>query len=302
MKILPKMIKPNRHSPFKLIPGFIGFILITLLFLSCDSADESSDEAFSASLTETEQEIAEVDDTAENINEIVESAYLEILSTAFFKSSDYKNNYDKRFLADCVDISKTPMDGYLEIILDYGEGCTTKKNHLAKGKIIIHADASISNSTMSMTYTFDNFYIDDKKIEGTVEKLRIRSNDNGNPQSQITRKMTMIWPDNSSASIEGQRTREWIKGSENDLWGDNEFSITGNWTIIRRNGKAYSSNIVEPLIRTLACRFTISGIIEIETQEEISQLNFGDGQCDDLATITKNGKSYQIHIRKRKGK
>lgn len=297
-----KMILADQNPLFKLSNRFIGLILLLVLFISCDSEDRSSDDEFSASLIDTEQEIAEVDDTAESINEIVESAFLEILSTTLFKSSDYKSNYDKRFLSDCVDISKTPKDGYIEIILDYGEGCTTKKNHFAKGKINIRAEGSITNSTMTITYTFDNFYINDKKIEGTVEKQRMRSNENGNPQAQITRNMTMIWEDNSSSSIEGQRTREWIKGTHNELWGDNEFSITGNWTISRRNGKVYSSTIVEPLIRTMACRFTVAGIIEIESQEERSQLNFGDGECDDLATITKNGKSYQIHIRKRKGK
>lgn len=292
-------LKQNLH--FR-TPSIIScLLLVAILFYSCDSDDGSPVEEFNASIIDTEQEIVELDDTTENINEIIESAYLEVATEDFFKSSDYKNDKDKRFLSSCVVISKELMDGYSEIVLDYGDGCTTKKQHEAKGKIIIHVQASPESKTVNMTYTFDNFYINDKKIEGTVEKERIKSNENGNPQSQISRNIKIIWEDDTYSSIQGQRTREWIDGNDNDQWGDNVFSITGNWTITKRDGRVSTSSIIEPLIRMLACRFTVSGIIEIETADKTSQLNFGDGECDEMATITKNGNSYEVHIRRKKG-
>ena len=285
------------------LPAFLGCILlVTLLFSSCNSDNSASDAEFNSLILEEAQEMAEIDDTSENINEIIESAYLEIATSDFFKSSEYKGQQDKRFLSDCVMITKELKDNYLEIILDYGDGCTTKKEHEAKGKIIIHVDPSLENLTVNMTYSFDNFYINGKKIEGSVEKLRSRNNNIGNPQSQITRNIKIIWEDGAYSTIEGQRTREWIDGNDNDLWGDNVFSITGNWTITKRDGSVYTSHIIEPLIRTLACRFMISGLVEIKTNGELSQLNYGDGECDDMATITKDGISYEIHIRRKKGK
>ena len=285
------------------VSAFAGYMLMaTLLFSSCDSDNSASDEEFNSLVIEEALEIAEIDDTSENINEIIESTYLEIATSDFFKSSEYKSQQDKRFLSDCVMITKELKDDYLEIVLDYGEGCTTKKEHEAKGKIIIHVDPSIENLSVNMTYSFDDFYINGKKIEGSVEKLRSRSNNIENPQSQITRNIKIIWEDGAYATIEGQRTREWIDGNDNDLWGDNVFSITGNWTITKRDGAVYTSNIIEPLIRTLACRFIISGLAEIKTNGELSQLDYGDGECDDMATITKDGKSYEIHIRRKKGK
>ncbi len=296
-----KKIPEIKNKLLLKVPALVGYMLMAaLLFSSCDSDNSASDEEFNSLVIEEAQEIAEIDDTSENINEIIESAYLEIATSDFFKSSEYKSQQDKRFLSDCVMITKELKDGYLEIVLDYGDGCTTKKEHEAQGKIIIHVDPSIENLTVNMTYSFDDFYINDKKIEGSVEKLRSRSNNIGNPQSQVTRNIKIIWEDGAYATIEGQRTREWIDGNDNDLWGDNVFSITGNWTITKRDGTVFTSTIIEPLIRTLACRFITSGLVEIKTNGELSQLNYGDGECDDMVTISKDGKSYEIHIRRKK--
>ncbi len=302
MKNIPYVKKFKKNLLLKFPALLVCFLLVTTLFSSCDGDNATLGEEFNSSIIIDAQEIAEIDDTSENINEIIENAYLEIATSDFFKSSEYKNQQDKRFLSDCVVISKTLLDDYIEIILDYGEGCTTKKQHYAKGKIIIHVDPSLEQANVSMTYTFDDFYINDKKIEGSVEKVRSRTNDDGNPQSQINRNIKIIWEDGTYSTIEGQRTREWVDGNDNEIWGDNEYRITGNWIITKRDGTVSTSKIIEALTRTLACRFIISGIVEINTAEQISQLDYGNGECDDLATITKNGNNYEIHIRRTKGK
>jgi len=301
MKNVSKMNEFKQNLLVK-VSVFLGFFLLSmLLFSSCDSDNSASDEAFNSLNIEEAQEIAEIDDTSESINEIIESSYLEIATSDFFKTSEYKNQQDRRFLSDCVLISKELKEGYVEIILDYGEGCTTKRQHEAKGKIIIHIDPSIETATVNMTYSFENFYINDKKIEGSVQKLRSRTNANGNPQSQITKNIKIIQEGGAYSTIEGQRTREWIDGQGNELWGDNVFSITGNWTITKKDGTVFTTTIIEPLIRTLACRFIITGLVEIKKADTMSQLDYGSGECDDIATITKDGSSYEIHIRKKKG-
>ncbi len=290
------------HSNFNV---FLGCVLLCLfLFTSCNSDGDSigTQEDLNSLSIEEAKEIAEIDDTSENINEIIESTYLEIARNDFFKLSEYKKQRDNRFLSDCVLISKELKDGYVEIVLDYGDGCLTKKQHEVKGKIIIHMDPNMETRSIVLTYSFDDFFIDDKKIEGTVEKKRLRSNAKGNPESQINKNVKIIWDKGAYVTIEGLRTREWIEGKDNKVWGDNVFSITGNWIISKKNGDIFTSTIKEPLIRSMACRFIISGIVEIKKADKTSQLDYGDGACDDKATITKNGKSYEIQIRKKKRK
>ena len=283
------------------VPFLIGALtMIALFFTACDNDTGSSDEEFSSSIVLEAEELAEIEDTNENINEIIENTYLEVAISDFFKSSDYKNQPDRRFLSDCVLISKNLKEGLWEIILDYGEGCSTKKGHEVKGKINILVNLDLEASTILMNYSFDDFYMNNKKIEGSVEKQRSRTNERGNPQAKVNRNIKIIWEDGTYITIEGQRTREWIDGSDNDLWSDNVFLITGNWKITKKDGTVYLYNIIEPLTRTLACRFITSGIVAIEKGDTLSQLDYGNGECDDLATLTKQNESYEIHIRRSK--
>jgi hypothetical protein len=98
----------------------------------------------------------------------------------------------------------------------------------------------------------------------------------------------------------GERTREWIEGSDNLIWSDNVFSITGKLTITKRNGDLRTSTIIEPLIKNMACKFLVSGLIEIEKNDKLRSIDYGNGECDDLVTLTSNGKEYEIHIRRQK--
>lgn len=291
---MPKLKLQNALS---LIPGFM---ILCLLLVSCDNDDNTVESTSIDADLEIASEVAEIDDTSENVNEIIEGTFLEVASTDFYKSADYKFQADRRFLSDCVVISKEIKEEYIEITLDYGDGCTTKRDHVAKGKIIIQADLNIKDAAVQMNYTFEDFYINDKKIEGQVEKMRLRNNDNGNRESKINRDIKIIWEDGSFSTIKGERVREWIEGDDNDIWSDNVYSITGSWTVTRKSGTVCSGTIVEPLIRNLACKFIVSGIVEIESNDNTKQLDYGDGSCDDVAVLTRNGETFEIKIRRKR--
>ena len=50
----------------------------------------------------------------------------------------------------------------------------------------------------------------------------------------------------------------------------------------------------------MACKFLVSGVIDIEKNDKSRSVDYGDGACDDLATLISNGKTFEIHIRKKK--
>ena len=279
-----------------------GISLICLFLVSCNNEDDSVDSRSVTADLEIAEEIVEIDDTGESINEIIEGAFLEVATTDFYKTAEYKTQANRRFLSDCVIISKELKEDYIEIILDYGEGCTTKRDHVAKGKIIIHTDRNTKNAVVNMDYTFDDFYINDKKIEGQVEKTRFRNNDNGNRESRIIKGINMTWEDGSFSSIKEERNREWIAGDDNKIWSDNVFSITGNSVITRKNGKEFTKTIIQPLIRNLACKFIVSGTVEITSGDKTRQIDYGDGSCDDVAMLTRNDETFEIKIRRKRKK
>ena len=72
--------------------------------------------------------------------------------------------------------------------------------------------------------------------------------------------------------------------------------------IIRKNGTERTVTVVKPLKRKMACRFLVSGSVEIQKNEKTITLDYGDGTCDDLATITNGDLTREIHLIKRRRK
>jgi len=283
----------------KIAPIITSLFLLGIMLVSCNNENDSITD--NSSLYELSEafETTEIDDVSENVNDIVESAYFELAISNLSKSQDSKTNNNNRFLSECVTITKVITSQYIELTLDYGDACTTKKEDVLSGKIQMFISPNLEDKSVVIDYSFDNFYFNDKKIEGSVNKIRTRSNENGNPQAVINRDIKITWQDASSSLIKGERKREWIEGTDNLLWADNVFSITGNWTITKRDGNIRTSTIVEPLIRNMACKFLVSGVVEIEKTDKKKILDYGDGECNDLASLTVEGKTYEIHLRKR---
>ncbi len=240
----------------------------------------------------------EIEDVSEGINEIIENAYFDIENNTALKSNTDKNSQE-RFFPDCLTITKVITDNYKKVTLDFGEGCTTRNDNFLSGIIIMEISYNNGDQIVNIDYSFDNFYFNNKKVEGEVHKLRMRDNGNGNPQAIINRDIKIIWEDDSFISIKGERTREWIEGFDNDFWGDNVFLITGTWTLTKKDGTVRTATVIEPLKRKTACRFLVSGVVEIKNNDNALTLNYGNGECDSLAIVTIGDKEYEIQLKKR---
>jgi hypothetical protein len=77
---------------------------------------------------------------------------------------------------------------------------------------------------------------------------------------------------------------------------DDEYTITGNGSGINRKGNAYTLTIQNPLIVKMACKYITQGIIEFVNSKKTLEIDYGNGSCDDDATITINGVTYNIKL------
>ena len=136
-------------------------------------------------------------------------------------------------------------------------------------------------------------------VEGNSSITRFRTNENGNPQSVAEARFEATWPNGDTASFNGTRTREWIEGYGSGTWGDNVFLITGNATYTNRLGNTWKRTLITPLRRELACRFIVSGVLEISRNGNAVSLDFGDGRCDNKAILTyPDGTTKEINLRR----
>ena len=276
----------------KLTFGIIAIALLMLVFTGCNESDtiieEPANEAIDLKAAETE---AEIDKVSDETSAIIEEAFL------MEEFPETKSHSTDRYLPDCVTITIVIVQNMKTVTIDFGEGCELRNGNFVSGKIIMEYEKDPEAATKMITYAFEDFYFNGKKVEGGGSILRERSNENGNPQSTKTFDVTVTWPDNTFANKNGVKVREMIEGQGTFAWGDNVFLITGNWEFTRRNGTILSAKVVEALRRELACKFLVSGILELNKNENNAILNYGDGECDDLATVSINGgEEREIHL------
>jgi len=276
----------------KLTFGIIALALFGLVLTSCNDSDtiqeDLSTEAIDLKAVETE---AEIDKVSDESSAIIEEAYL------MEEFPNTKSNVTDRYLPDCVTITVVIVQNMKTVTLDFGDGCELRNGNLVSGKIIMVYERDPEAATKMITYSFEDFYFNGKNVGGGGSILRERSNENGNPQSTKTFDITVTWPDNTFANKNGMKVREMIEGQDTLAWGDNVFLITGNWMFTKKDGTKLSAEVVEALRRELACKFLVSGIIKLTKNKNSAVLSYGDGECDDLATVSINGgEGREIHL------
>lgn len=210
-----------------------------------------------------------------------------------------KGNAGSGFIPDCVTITKVITDTMVEKTIDFGEGCELPNGNVLSGIIFMSYAKDMEEATKMIELELSGFTFNEIAVEGGASILRQRANEAGNPQSDVSSNFNATWPDGETASWEGNRTREWIEGYGSGFWGDNVFLITGSRTFVSRAGNTFNRTVIEPLRRELACRFLVSGVLQINRNDLTAELDFGDGSCDAFGELTyPNGETETITLRR----
>ena len=107
--------------------------------------------------------------------------------------------------------------------------------------------------------------------------------------------ITVNFPNTTvTATRNGLRIAEWVEGVGSGTWLDNVYHISGNWDTTFTNGFERTGEVTETLVRKLSCIYLVRGVIEIQQEGLIGEIDFGDGNCDNLATLRFNGEEYPI--------
>lgn len=271
---------------FKKQRGILVVVMSLFLMTACQNENETATEIIEEAVMDDElaKRSAEIDLMSDDIGLIVEEASLENEST-------------ESFLPPCVVITTEISEGFRERTLDFGDGCELPNGNFVSGIIILRYEANAAIALREIAVTFTNFTRNGVLIEGTRSVARILANEAGNPQSTAQVNMQVTWPDETTATREGTRIREWIEGVGSGTWTDNVFLITGNASTTGRLGNTHAANITNALRREAVCTFVVSGIVELSRNDNTGILAYGDGSCDGEATWTNpNGQTQTIYL------
>lgn len=195
------------------------------------------------------------------------------------------------------------------IVVDYADGCDVSwfqyKERIRKGKIIIKVSGPMWEEGSYREVTFEDFSINDFKVEGRRTVSNEGTWDEGEYRdlhyfSVLLEGGQVTTPEGQVITKEVSRTRTFVEGFDT-RWDtrDDKWHIKGVANGINRNGVAFTREIISPLWKEIGCRFITHGTILIQAEGRPDAiLDYGDGTCDAEATITIDGETRTIRLRR----
>lgn len=182
------------------------------------------------------------------------------------------------------------------ITIIYGEDCITRRGITKTGTVIITLSDTITNPGAVYTVEYVDMLVGNKAVEKTATYTNEGQNENGNWVISSESVTTVTKDDTLVITREYSQTREWLSGFETREFKDDIFLKSGGGSISVNGELKFEREIIEPLLIDRSCQFILSGIVEITRNEESMMIDFGDGECDNIAVVTKDGESEEIEL------
>jgi hypothetical protein len=183
------------------------------------------------------------------------------------------------------------------VTIDFGNGCLGRDGKYRKGKIVTIFTNRMLVPGAKVSTTFVGYHVDSFHVEGThITENTSTSNMQGLKVSVIDGKITNTtsakWRKWNSVKnilqIEGNGTVNFPL--------DDVYKITGAATGANSVGHTWSSTIVEPLIKKFTCRWIVKGTVRLVRNGREALLDYGNGNCDNLAIVYINGVAHTITL------
>lgn len=261
----------------------------SLIFTGCSDDDEENTQ-MQTDLVAQSKTSSEIDAVTDDILYIIENEYNNQTAGRPQGTLDSPS-----FLPDCATSVTTTADNNWETTVDFGTtGCEMPNGNILKGIIIINGSTDFTAMSQTINYSFENFYHNNRLIEGNRYVVRVLENENGNPQSTIQLDFTVTFPNGLVVTREGSRVWEWIEGVDtvfNPL--DNVYLVTGEWTT-NFPEDTLNTEVTTALKVKTTCGYIVEGILTFTTTNNTLMLNYGSGTCDNQATVSLNGGAESI--------
>jgi hypothetical protein len=240
---------------------------------------------------------------------------LDFTKSAQAESSDFKviNDYGikepgiKTVNEDTVSVTITDTDGDFPktLVLNFGSACSCNDGHVRQGKVIVvfsghwGLDSIEVNTTAEVS--FEEYYVDGVKHEGTFKATYLGKNDSNGPKYEWkATNAKLIYPDSTFISWNSTKNISWVAGYKTlDDRTDDVFYVNGTKTGVSKKGLTFTAKVTKDLKVVNSCQDgTITeGIFGLTPQNKPKRIvDFGDGTCDRIATVTIDGVTYKINF------
>jgi len=266
------------------------FLVLIILIIAACKKDASTDSTLLSqpgdiSTTEGSQVIG--DRAFEGLNGIVDG----YVTLSGLKSAA---------IGTCPNITATVSTSFpILITFDWGTGCTSADDGVTRsGKITASLSGLMNVVNSVMTFTFQDFVCDGNKITGT-HKVTYKGLNAGNnwPRYAVLTEAKIEFPDKKSITYRAEYIRLQSEGANTLIPEDNVWRIEGNSSGVSREGVDWTASYPSALVKKASCKWFSSGTILITPATGLTRtLNFGDGICDNKATLKIGDTTINIEL------
>jgi hypothetical protein len=265
----------------------LGLAMMAFFAVSCDKEDTTPDSSIVVQETESEEFGVEIDAIADEAFETAEAAAL-------------KSATPMCYLTDCATVTLTKSETVNVLTVDFGSGCVGYDGKTRTGKIIITTE-SFAETNKLRTFSFDGYTVNGHAISGTIEKNITNNLDANSRLAVISEDFTIELANNKGTLTRTAELTRLYEFGTVGLVRDNRFTTWGITQFTNAKGQSITKTVLEatPKLYKTICRQVVSGIMTIDFgNDKVWTVNFGDGTCDHLATVTNGEDSWVVRLRK----
>lgn len=221
----------------------------------------------------------------------------------------YRIDEGNSILSICASVTVTPDStgpgGSVDI--DFGsQNCYCRDFRFRRGIIHVQFTGAYRDSGTVITTTFNNYYVGRDSINmHKVTGTKIVTNKGHNADNHLWYTVNVNGQlENKNEQIlswSSQRQREWIAGESTtgiNAWTDDQYYIRGSAEGTSFEGTHFTVNITKRLWVALDCAYVKEGTFELTpTGKPTRVFDYGDGICNDSATVTVNSTVFPIRLR-----
>ena len=268
------------------------FALLVISFISCDKNDEVQTD------NNVDREMVGANMTADFTSELDFNTGIDVASNNSSYSNRNSNEVTTVPACATVTVNNTTPGVFPKIFtIDFGTSCT--QNGITRSGILtITLSGYVMNNGSTMTIERSNYYVNLRKIEGTI----VYTNQTTNVSiPQWTRTITngkITLPNGAVFTHSGTRTVKQTAGVATVTLGDNIYEvISGTHTVNRPNGTTLTATILQPLIKKYSCNYISLGELDLQGTVLDGVLDYGNNECDNLAIyIHADGQIYNVNL------
>ena len=191
------------------------------------------------------------------------------------------------------------------IVIDFGATpCVGLFSRSRQGKIIVNYSTHLADTLSEKTVTFSEYYVNSKKVEGTVILQPTSSNADTIAATLTLNNLKVEFVNGTTITFNGTQNRTWISGLGDSIITNNVYRTRGSMSGVSSSGHTFVQDITTPVISNFYCAsqgyFARSyGVVELSQLQGYPSrkrtVDYGTGACDNILSVTTFRRAYGLN-------